>query len=37
MANNGYEYALTLLIVAVSLVFSGAGSFSIDKAISAKS
>jgi putative oxidoreductase len=36
MANNGYEYALTLLIVAVSLVFSGAGSFSIDKAISAK-
>jgi putative oxidoreductase len=37
MANNGYEYALTLLIVAVSLVFSGAGSFSIDKTISAKS
>ena len=37
MANNGYEYALTLLIVSVSLVFSGAGSFSIDKAISAKS
>ncbi|MFT4573796.1 MAG: putative oxidoreductase [Marinomonas primoryensis] len=37
MANNGYEYALTLLIVAVSLVFSGAGSFSIDEAISAKS
>jgi putative oxidoreductase len=37
MANNGYEYALTLLVVAVSLVFSGAGSFSIDKAISAKS
>jgi putative oxidoreductase len=36
MANNGYEYALTLLIVAVSLVFSGAGSFSVDKAISAK-
>ena len=36
MANNGYEYALTLLIVAVSLVFSGAGSFSVDKAISTK-
>jgi len=36
MANNGYEYALTLLVVTVSLVFSGAGSFSIDKAISAK-
>lgn len=36
MANNGYEYALTLLIVAVSLVFSGAGSYSVDKVISAK-
>ena len=36
MSNNGYEYALTLLIVAVSLAFSGAGSFSVDKAISAK-
>jgi putative oxidoreductase len=36
MANNGYEYALTLLVVAVSLVFSGAGSFSVDKALSAK-
>ena len=36
MANNGYEYALTLLVVAVSLAFSGAGSFSVDKAISAK-
>ena len=36
MANNGYEYALTLLVVAVSLVFSGAGSFSVDKAIAAK-
>lgn len=37
MASNGYEYALTLLVIAVSLVFSGAGSLSIDKAISAKS
>ncbi|UTW00344.1 DoxX family protein [Marinomonas rhizomae] len=36
MANNGYEYALTLLVVAVSLVFSGAGSYSVDKALSAK-
>ncbi|QRV22970.1 DoxX family protein [Marinomonas foliarum] len=36
MSNNGYEYALTLLIVAVSLVFSGAGSYSVDKVISAK-
>lgn len=36
MANNGYEYALTLLIVAVSLVFSGAGALSVDKALSSK-
>tara|TARA_R110001606_G_scaffold169067_4_gene313953 strand:+ start:536 stop:979 length:444 start_codon:yes stop_codon:yes gene_type:complete len=36
MSNGGYEYALTLFVVAVSLVFSGAGSFSVDKAISAK-
>ncbi|ETI59188.1 DoxX family protein [Marinomonas profundimaris] len=36
MASNGYEYALTLLVVTVSLVFSGAGSFSIDKAIANK-
>lgn len=36
MASNGYEYALTLLVVTVSLAFSGAGSFSIDKAIANK-
>lgn len=36
MSNGGYEYALTLFVVAVSLVFSGAGSFSVDKAISTK-
>ncbi|WP_421855942.1 DoxX family protein [Marinomonas sp.] len=36
MSNGGYEYALTLLVVTVSLVFSGAGSFSVDKAISTK-
>jgi putative oxidoreductase len=36
MSKNGYEYALTLLVVAVSLVFSGAGSYSVDKVISAK-
>ena len=34
MANNGYEYALTLLVVALSLVVSGAGRFSIDAKIS---
>ena len=36
MANNGYEYALTLLIVAMSLVFSGAGALSVDKVLSSK-
>jgi putative oxidoreductase len=36
MANNGYEYALALLAVSVSLVFSGAGRLSIDSMISAR-
>lgn len=36
MANNGYEYALVLLAVSVSLVFSGAGRLSIDSMISAR-
>jgi putative oxidoreductase len=31
MSNNGYEYALTLLAVSVSLVISGAGRLSIDQ------
>lgn len=30
MASNGYEYALALLAVSVSLLFSGAGRLSID-------
>ncbi|KZN14230.1 DoxX family protein [Marinomonas sp. TW1] len=34
MANNGYEYALTLLVASLSLAFSGAGSLSVDKLIS---
>ncbi|RBO84749.1 DoxX family protein [Marinomonas aquiplantarum] len=34
MANNGYEYALTLLVACLSLAFSGAGPLSVDKAIS---
>ncbi|GAA0831185.1 MULTISPECIES: DoxX family protein [Marinomonas] len=34
MANNGYEYALTLFVVAVSLMISGAGSYSVDKILS---
>ena len=30
MANNGYEYALALLAVTVSLTIQGAGAFSVD-------
>ncbi|GAC31391.1 DoxX family protein [Paraglaciecola polaris] len=30
MANNGYEYALALLAVSASLMFSGAGALSVD-------
>lgn len=30
MANNGYEYALTLLVVTVALAIQGAGYFSVD-------
>lgn len=30
MASNGYEYALALLAVSVSLLFSGAGRLSVD-------
>ena len=30
MTNNGYEYALALLAVSVSLLFSGAGRWSVD-------
>lgn len=36
LANNGYEYALTLFVVATSLVISGAGSYSFDKVLSKK-
>ncbi|ADZ93117.1 DoxX family protein [Marinomonas mediterranea] len=36
MANNGYEYALSLLAVTVSLIFSGAGSYSVDRVIADK-
>ena len=36
MSNGGYEYALTLLVAAVSLAFSGAGDYSVDKAIASK-
>jgi putative oxidoreductase len=37
MANNGFEYALSLLAVAVALLFSGAGRASVDAALSARS
>ena len=30
MANNGYEYALTLMIVSLTLLIQGAGSYSVD-------
>jgi len=36
MSNNGYEFGLALLAVSVSLVFSGAGRASIDRAIAAR-
>jgi putative oxidoreductase len=37
MDKGGYEYALALFAVSVSLVFSGAGRASLDRALSAKS
>jgi putative oxidoreductase len=36
MSNNGYEYALSLLAVTVSLAFSGAGCASVDKSIAGR-
>ncbi|GAM60092.1 membrane protein [Vibrio ishigakensis] len=36
MANNGYEFGLALLAASVSLVFSGAGSASVDNIIAHK-
>ena len=36
MSNNGYEFALALLAISVSLVFRGAGSFSMDRKIQFK-
>lgn len=34
MANNGYEYALTLLGVSIAVLVEGAGKLSVDRAIS---
>lgn len=36
LANNGYEYALTLLVVLVALVVQGGGSYSLDNLLSKK-
>jgi len=33
LADGGYEYALSLLAVSVSLIFSGAGRLSLDRAL----
>jgi putative oxidoreductase len=33
MSNNGYEFALALLIISISLVLRGAGSLSADRAL----
>ncbi|SHK82902.1 putative oxidoreductase [Marinobacter antarcticus] len=33
MANNGYEYALTLFVVSSALVVQGAGRFALDKVL----
>ena len=37
MDKGGYEYALALFAVSASLVFSGGGRASLDRALSAKS
>ncbi len=34
MSNNGYEFALALLAISVSLLISGAGRLSLDRVIS---
>lgn len=36
MSNNGYEFALALLIISIILVFRGAGSLSLDKLVTKK-
>ena len=33
MANNGYEFGLALLVISAGLVFRGAGSLSVDRAL----
>lgn len=36
MANNGYEFGLALLAMSASLIFSGAGKYSVDNLLSEK-
>lgn len=36
MANNGYEFALVLLVTSVALAIQGAGNWSVDKVLSEK-
>ena len=36
ITNNGYEYALTLLVVSVTLLIDGAGKFSVDQRLSTR-
>lgn len=36
MATNGFEFALALLVISITLAIRGAGSFSIDKAFSSR-
>lgn len=36
MSNNGYEYALALFAISVSLVFSGGGQASLDKLLTTR-
>ena len=33
MTNNGYEFALTLFAISISLMFSGAGKVAIDNVL----
>ena len=35
MTNNGYEFALALLVISIGLAIRGAGSFSVDRMIAA--
>jgi len=37
MSNNGYEFALALLAISISLMFSGAGKVSVDNLLAKKS